>query len=81
MKQADVTFTVELTDDEAMALGYVMEGKTNLQIASYMRVSPIKLKANFDGLHLESTLNLVDALRENMVSIQFHHEWKRKTGT
>lgn len=79
---ADVTFTIELSNDEATALRYVMEGKTDLQIASYMHVSPIKLKANFEGLHLENNLNLVDALRDKLVSILFHREWAtRKTGT
>ena len=80
MVLADVTFTVELSDEEASALRWVLKGRTDLQIAGYLHVSPVWLKKSLDGLRLENTLNLVEATRGGFVSWVLHEPSAAKTG-
>lgn len=75
---AEVTFSIEISEEEARALGYVMDGRSDLEIAHLMRRAPLKVTSNFSEWNLN--LNLIQATRDGLVRWVVHREWKRETG-
>jgi hypothetical protein len=72
MVTATVTFDVELTAKEARALDFLQRGSSTGRAATNMKMSLDAMQDLLAGIRFDKPFNLVEAVRERKVSLEFH---------